>query len=274
MSLPADDRQFVPLRPFLTGSFILLSLIATPVASARSWADASITRVINAGILPGETKATYGPARALDHGTLAMLVWGAVPDSMGRVAISTTDAPVTIGELDKVFVVRPRPGADREDGARPARPAALQPARRRRHRGRRPAARPALQPSRPAPTGWSAADTEVATRADAAYTTARVLAGVNAGYARSIVAKFAGLPVTTGQRHAALARAIRLIGMPYVWGGTNDKAIGQAHGGYDCSGLVWRALILDPGGAEGDAEEGRRPHHVRDGAHDRPGRGA
>ncbi len=37
--------------------------------------------------------------------------------------------------------------------------------------------------------------------------------------------------------------------MPYVWGGTNDKAIGQAHGGYDCSGLVWRALILDPGRA-------------------------
>ena len=39
--------------------------------------------------------------------------------------------------------------------------------------------------------------------------------------------------------------------MPYVWGGTNDKAIGQAHGGFDCSGLVWRALILDPAAPKG-----------------------
>ena len=70
-------------------------------------------------------------------------------------------------------------------------------------------------------------------------------------YARSVVAKFAGLPVTTGLRHAAIARAIRQIGMPYVWGGTNDKAIGQAHGGFDCSGLVWRAMILDPAAPKG-----------------------
>jgi cell wall-associated NlpC family hydrolase len=94
-------------------------------------------------------------------------------------------------------------------------------------------------------------DTEVATRADAAWTTAKVLGGVSPDYARSVVAKFAGLPVTTGERHAALARAVRQIGMPYVWGGTNDHAIGQAHGGFDCSGLVWRALILDPAAPRG-----------------------
>jgi cell wall-associated NlpC family hydrolase len=240
----------VSLRRFLTGSFILVSLIATPVASAKSWADASISRVIRAGILPGETAATYGPTRALDHGTLAMLVWGAVPDSMNRVAISTTDAPVTIGELDAVFVsalgLAPTAKTARDQLARlrygPRGDAGTEVvARLLSLRYNHPAGSDRLERS----------DTEVATRADAAYTTARVLAGVNTDYARSVVAKFAGLPATTGARHAALARAIRLIGMPYVWGGTNDKALGQAHGGYDCSGLVWRALILDPAAPKG-----------------------
>jgi cell wall-associated NlpC family hydrolase len=33
------------------------------------------------------------------------------------------------------------------------------------------------------------------------------------------------------------------IGMPYVWGGETDGVSpGQAHGGYDCSGFVWRVF--------------------------------
>jgi cell wall-associated NlpC family hydrolase len=241
----ADDRQFVSLRPLLTGSFIFLALIATPAASARSWADSSIATVIEAGILPGETAATYGPARALDHGTLAMLVWGAVPDAIDRVAIPTTDAPVTIGELDATFVAAL--------GLAPTAKAARTQLARLRYGPRGDAGTEVvarllgLRYNHPAGSDrLERSDTEIATRADAAFTTARVLRGVSPDYARSVVAKFAGLPATTGERHAALARAVRLIGMPYVWGGTSDKAIGQAHGGYDCSGFVWRALILDP----------------------------
>src|SRR6476620_3233254 len=101
--LPADDRQTVSLRHFITGSFLFLALVATPAASAKSWADPAIATVIRAGMLPGETAASYGPTRALDHGTLAMLVWGSWPGSMGRVDIPTTDAPVTISELDATF---------------------------------------------------------------------------------------------------------------------------------------------------------------------------
>jgi hypothetical protein len=240
----------VSLRPLLTGSFILLALIATPVASARSWADASISTVIEAGILPGETAETYGPTRALDHGTLAMLVWGAVPDSMDRVAIPTTDAPVTIGELDAVFVsalgLAPTAKQARDQLARlrygPRADAGTEiVARLLGLRYNHPAGSDQLERS----------DTEVATRADAAFTTAKVLRGVYADGARAVVAKFAGLPVTTGQRHAALARAIRLIGRPYVWGGTSETSPSQAHGGFDCSGLIWRALILDPAAPKG-----------------------
>jgi cell wall-associated NlpC family hydrolase len=40
-----------------------------------------------------------------------------------------------------------------------------------------------------------------------------------------------------------LALAVSKIGMPYVWGGETDGVSpGQAHGGYDCSGFVWRVF--------------------------------
>ncbi len=237
-------------RHLLTGSVFFLALVGTPAASAKSWADPAITTVIRSGILPGETPASYSPTRALDHGTLAMLVWGAVPGSLGRVAISTVDAPVTIAELDATFVaalgLAPIAKQARDQLARlgygPRGDAGTEVvARLLGLRFNHPAGSDRLERS----------DTEVATRADAAWTTAKVLGGVSPDYARSVVAKFAGLPATTGERHAALARAVRLIGMPYVWGGTNDQAIGQAHGGYDCSGLIWRALILDPAAPQG-----------------------
>jgi cell wall-associated NlpC family hydrolase len=42
---------------------------------------------------------------------------------------------------------------------------------------------------------------------------------------------------------AALRVAAAKIGMPYVWGGETDGVSpGQAHGGYDCSGFVWRVF--------------------------------
>ena len=238
------------LRPLLTGPVLFLALIATPVASAQSWADGSISAIIKAGILPGETAETYGPTRALDHGTLAMLVWGAVPDSMDRVVISTADVPVTIGELDAVFVsalgLAPTAKTARDQLARlryaPRGDAGTEVvARLLGLRYNHPAGSDRLERS----------DTEVATRADAAYTTAKVLAGVRSGYARSVVAKFAGLPATTGLRHAALQRAIRQIGQPYVWGGTSKGAQAQGHGGFDCSGFLWRVLLLDPAAPKG-----------------------
>ena len=238
------------LRPLLTGTVLFLALVATPVAGAKSWADGAIGTVITAGVLPGETATTYGPTRPLDHGTLAMLVWGAVPDSINRVAIPTTDAPVTIGELDATFVaalgLAPTARQARDQLARlgygPRGDAGTEVvARLLGLRYNHPAGSDMLERS----------DVEVATRADAAWTTARVLHGVSPDYARSVVAKFAGLPATTGLRHAALARAIRQIGQPYVWGGTSEGVQSQGHGGFDCSGLIWRVLALDPAAPQG-----------------------
>ena len=52
-----------------------------------------------------------------------------------------------------------------------------------------------------------------------------------------------------------LNTAVRFVGFPYVWGGTSEKQEApfgvQAHGGFDCSGFVWRVYKLQayPGGA-------------------------
>jgi hypothetical protein len=225
----------------------VLASSQTALARARqpSWAAVAIRSVIGQGILPGTTVNSFSPDRPLDNGTLAMLVWGAVPSSVGRVTLSTSSAPVTIGQLDAAFVAalglsgaarqvevgliaagyQPRPDAGTEVIAR-----ALG------LRYNHPAGQDQLERF----------DSEVAPRAEAAYTTAVVLAGVDTSYARLLAAKIATLPATSGVRHAALRRAIGFIGAPYVWGGTSETGVGQQHGGFDCSGLVWRVMALDP----------------------------
>ena len=178
-----------------------------------------------------------------------MLVWGAVPDSMGRVNIPTTDAPVTIGELDATFVaalgLSPTAKTARDQLARlrysPRGDAGTEVvARLLGLRYNHPAGSDRLERS----------DTEVATRADAAWTTARVLGGVRpttrAPSSRSSRAcpprPACATPRSPGRSGRSACRTS---------GAAPPKGIGQAHGGFDCSGLVWRALILDPAAPKG-----------------------
>ena len=91
--------------------------------------------------------------------------------------------------------------------------------------------------------------TDPITRAEAACSFARVLdmSQWETGYARQVLGQFK-LPAYTSAQKAALRLAVSKIGMPYVWGGESDttsSAYGfQAHGGYDCSGFVWRVYKL------------------------------
>ena len=84
--------------------------------------------------------------------------------------------------------------------------------------------------------------TDPITRAEAAHSFAVVLragAWAVAG-ARSALRTFR-LPRYDAAQREVLRIAVSKIGMPYVWGGTTDNtADGLAHGGYDCSGFVWR----------------------------------
>ena len=93
------------------------------------------------------------------------------------------------------------------------------------------------------------------TRAEAAYSLARGdrLRDGDATYVRSVAQRFA-LPRYSARQRRALRVALSKIGMPYVWGGETDGRSAlygsQTHGGYDCSGFVWRVFKLsgDPAG--------------------------
>ncbi len=93
------------------------------------------------------------------------------------------------------------------------------------------------------------------TRAEAAYSLARVdgFDDGDAAHLRSVAQAFV-LPRYSPSQRRSLRLAASKIGMPYVWGGETDDRSAvygpQAHGGYDCSGFVWRVFKLsgDPAG--------------------------
>jgi cell wall-associated NlpC family hydrolase len=234
--------------------------VSAPAANARAvkpkpknWATSAIRTIVRHHILPeGTTVANFRPNAALDATTLYFLLNGAVPNGAARAGILPSPRAITMGQLDAAFVrarglqplanlrragYTPRPSAGTEIVARLMR-----------LRLNHPMGQDALERS----------DTMVATRAEAAWTTVRILAGADAGYAQEIVAKLARLPQTTGERHAVIDRAIHMLGQPYVWGGTWEKPTGgpngrQAAGGFDCSGLVWRVMAFDPAALPGTA---------------------
>ncbi len=93
--------------------------------------------------------------------------------------------------------------------------------------------------------------TQPVTRAEAAYSIARVL--TIQPYAldsvRLALDAFVFEPLTVWQQNV-LRRALRLVGSPYVWAGTSERPqslFGRIlPGGFDCSGFVWRVYKLEP----------------------------
>jgi cell wall-associated NlpC family hydrolase len=91
--------------------------------------------------------------------------------------------------------------------------------------------------------------TDAITRAEAAHSfaVALKLGPGGAQWARTTFSTFV-LPRYSAAQRRVLALAIAKVGMPYVWGGEEDGATsalgGQEHGGYDCSGFVWRVFKL------------------------------
>jgi cell wall-associated NlpC family hydrolase len=89
-----------------------------------------------------------------------------------------------------------------------------------------------------------------ATRAEAAYSFARVLALTSDELKsmRETAATFA-LPYLSEWQRDVIARALSFVGSPYVWAGTSEnpqKLGGKVlPGGFDCSGFVWRVYKLE-----------------------------
>ncbi len=84
--------------------------------------------------------------------------------------------------------------------------------------------------------------TDQITRAEAAWSLAQILddGSWSDSYARETLTAYQ-LPTMNTNQLTALQIAVSRIGYPYIWGGTtDDTADGLPHGGFDCSGFVWR----------------------------------
>jgi cell wall-associated NlpC family hydrolase len=96
------------------------------------------------------------------------------------------------------------------------------------------------------------------TRAEAAWSLAQVMgfSSWEVPYAQQTLSAFQ-LPPMTANQLQTLQIAVSRIGYPYVYAGTtDDTSDGLAHGGFDCSGFVWRVFKLS-GLSWGSAIQGR-----------------
>ena len=230
--------------------FAVLPWPASGATATDAWAKNAIALVTSRGIFPG-TPATFRPTDPLTSGELAGLL-----SALGEPAAQDPALPlasVSVADLDAALVgaLGLRPVA--AQFADVARSAGLEPPGRfgtevvARLLGLRTDLAPASQELQPA---------QPATRADAAFSAARVLtlggapsalhspvaaadAGGGVSYVRGISTDFAIPPLSPIQQQI-LRTAVSLIGFPYVWGGDNEKL----EPGFDCSGFVWRVFKL------------------------------
>jgi cell wall-associated NlpC family hydrolase len=225
----------------------LALVLASPAAAATSWAQPQIKVVTARGLMGGKA-ASFRPYDPLTAGELSDLVVG-LTGQAAPVGIPPS-TPVTISQLDAQLVraigllpaARQFTAVIRADGLVPtsyfgtetvARLVGL--------RVNHPASQDTLE-LRP---------DSVSTRAEAAYSAARIL-GFN-GTEVELVSRFAATfqpTALTGYQRAVLQTAVSLVGYPYVWGGTSEQPqdpFGKGNlvpGGFDCSGFVWRVFKL------------------------------
>jgi cell wall-associated NlpC family hydrolase len=243
----------------------LVALAAAAPASAAksgpSWAQTQIKAVVAAGLMGGDT-ASFRPNDPLTRGALEQLVAGLT--DAAPVTPAAPEAKVTMTGLDGRLVgalgladaaKRFSAGARSAGLTVPSRFGSEATARLLGLRTNHPAAQDDLE----------LLPTDTATRAEAAYSAAKVLRfdEWQTQSVRDAAATFAPPPLTAWQKRI-LTTAFRFIGFPYVWGGeseTQESPFGhQVRGGFDCSGFVWRVYKLEPYAGEGrlaDTLQGR-----------------
>ncbi len=203
-------------------------------AAPASWAQPQIVTVVGHGLLAPDV-ASFRPDDPLTAQDLDALVGGLTEQP---VLATANTSPVTITTLDARLVraagltgaaSRFQAGARAAGLAPPSRLGTEAVARLLGLRTNHPAAQDYLEPLPNSP----------ATRAEAAYSAARMLAwtGAQQTYARAAAATFS-VPALTASQREILHTALSFVGFPYVWAGTSEKA------GFDCSGFVWRVYKL------------------------------
>jgi cell wall-associated NlpC family hydrolase len=242
-------------RRLLVHVCVLSALLAfSPVAAAKpdgSWARAELKAVVAAGLMAKEVAAR--PNDPVTRGELETLIAGLV--HAAPVTPPAPSATVTMTGLDARLV-----GALGVDDAatmflQSARAAGLAPPAR---FGSEAVARLlGLRTNHPAALdSLELSPGEPATRAEAAFSAAQILrfGEWDPQATRDLAATFVLPPLTPWQKQI-LTTATRFIGYPYVWGGESERKISpygpQAHGGFDCSGFVWRVYKLERYADEG-----------------------
>jgi cell wall-associated NlpC family hydrolase len=234
-------------RVLLCAAACALVLAPPAGATTRSWAQPQIALVTAHGLMGGRA-STFRPDETLTAGELADLVSGLTGTDAPPVA--DPSMPATIAQLDAQLVralgllpvAREFSAGVRAVGLAPPRWFGTEVvARLIGLRFNHPAAQDRLElgPDDPA------------TRAEAAYSAARVL-GLTGGETDFVTRLAAGfqLQTLTPFQHDVLQTAISLVGYPYVWGGTSElpqDPFGTGTlvpGGFDCSGFVWRIYKL------------------------------
>ncbi len=221
-------------------------------AAPASWALADIRYVVAHGLM-AKSVAGFRASDPLTQGELATLVAGLTTQPAR--ATADPSAQVTVAQLDARLVRMIELSDAAATFTSGARAAGLSvPAR----FGNETVARLlGLRTNHPArQDDLELLPGDPVTRAETAYSVAKVLrfGGWEQQYVENAAATFA-LPTLGAWQKRVLNTAVRFIGFPYVWGGTSEKAEApfgvHAHGGFDCSGFVWRVYKLQPypGGA-------------------------
>jgi cell wall-associated NlpC family hydrolase len=242
-------RRFVLFAVFLT---LLAPAPAEAAAPTRSWAHAEIRLVVKQGLM-AESVATFRPNALLTQTALSELIAG-LTDGEVQAPTSQANTQVTIAQLDAQLVRALGLGEEASMFYRAAAAAGTRPPVR---FGTEVVARLlGLRKNHEAPHDHlERLPSDPATRAEAAYSAARILrfSGWELREVEEAAPTFA-LPDLTPWQRRILTTAFGRIGFPYVWGGESDFRLSpfgvQASGGFDCSGFAWRVFKLQsyPGG--------------------------
>jgi cell wall-associated NlpC family hydrolase len=242
----------------------VLTLLAMPplaaAKSATSWAQAELKAVVAAGLMAKEAAAR--PNDPLTRGQLETIAAGI--SHVDPVVPATPATPVTMAALDARLVSALGLTDSAKLFTQAARNAGLAPPSR---FGTEAVARLlGLRTNHPAGQDrLELSPSEPATRAEAAYSTARILRfGDWDSQGLQELAESFVLPTLTPWQTKVLKTATKLIGYPYVWGGESESTQSpfgpQVHGGFDCSGFVWRVYKVQryaDGGPLADTLQGR-----------------
>ena len=249
-------------------ALVMLFTLSPANAAAKpktSWAQAELKTVVAAGIMAKAAAAR--PNDPLTRSELETIVAGlthvqpAVPSSSSaKVTMAALDARLVtalgLSDSAKLFTQ----AAKTAGLATPSRFGTEAVSRLLGLRTNHPASLDALELS----------PSEPATHAEAAYSAARALqlGPLDVQGIQELAPSFV-LPALTPWQKNVLSTAVRFIGYPYVWGGESEfteSPFGpQVHGGFDCSGFVWRVYKVEQypdGGTLPDTLQGRTTYEM------------